>query len=74
MKSVDIMLIASLIYQRDNLLKRIYQLLNNFDAELRCLRHDKFMLDIDMKNADLRYFGLLIILNFILMFNYFIYY
>jgi hypothetical protein len=43
-----------LIYQRDRLLQQINQLLNNFDAELRCLRHDKFQLDIDMKNADLR--------------------
>eukprot|EP00105_Crassostrea_gigas_P043284 XP_019927432.1 PREDICTED: cilia- and flagella-associated protein 44-like isoform X1 [Crassostrea gigas] len=43
-----------LIYDQDRLLKRIEELLLNFDAELRLLRHDKFKLDIVMKNADLR--------------------
>ncbi|XP_022324096.2 cilia- and flagella-associated protein 44-like isoform X1 [Crassostrea virginica] len=43
-----------LIYEQDRLLERIQELLLNFDAELRLLRHDKFKLDIVMKNADLR--------------------
>lgn len=43
-----------LIYEQDRLIKRIEELLLNFDAELRLLRHDKFKLDIVMKNADLR--------------------
>jgi len=47
-------MLCSLLYERDHLLDRIHKLLNNFDAELRCLRHDKFQLDIEMKNADLR--------------------
>ena len=29
--------------------------MTNFDAELLCQRHDKFMLDVDMKNAELRF-------------------
>ncbi len=44
-----------LAYELDQLLKQIDTLLKNFDAELRLLRHDKFKLDIDLKNADLRY-------------------
>jgi len=44
-----------LIYKRDHLLEHVDALLKNFDAELHCLRHEKFQLDIDMKNADLRY-------------------
>ncbi|XP_053372820.1 cilia- and flagella-associated protein 44-like [Mercenaria mercenaria] len=43
-----------LTYEQDRLLNRIADLLKNFDAELRLLRHDKFRLDIIMKNADLR--------------------
>ncbi|XP_048773099.2 cilia- and flagella-associated protein 44-like isoform X2 [Ostrea edulis] len=43
-----------MIYDQDRLLERIQELLLNFDAELRLLRHDKFKLDIVMKNADLR--------------------
>ncbi|KAK3107710.1 hypothetical protein FSP39_020546 [Pinctada imbricata] len=43
-----------LVYDQDRLLTRIEELLTNFDAELRLLRHDKFRLDITMKNADLR--------------------
>ena len=43
-----------LTYEQDRLLGRIDELLKNFDAELRLLRHDKFRLDITMKNADLR--------------------
>ena len=42
------------LYEQDRLLNRIEELLTNFDAELRLLRHDKFKLDITMKNADLR--------------------
>ena len=36
------------------MLSKVEDLLQNFDAELRCLRHDKFCLDIILKNADLR--------------------
>ncbi|KAK3588814.1 hypothetical protein CHS0354_028462 [Potamilus streckersoni] len=43
-----------LSYEQDRLLKTIDELLQNFDAELHLLRHDKFKLDIVMKNADLR--------------------
>ncbi|KAK6165219.1 hypothetical protein SNE40_023570 [Patella caerulea] len=43
-----------LVYEQDRLLKRIDELLKTFDAELRLLRHDKFKMDILMKNADLR--------------------
>ena len=39
---------------QDNLLTKIEELVSTFDAELRLLRHDKFKLDIIMKNADLR--------------------
>lgn len=41
-------------YEQDRLFKKMEDLLKNFDAELRCLRHNKFKLDIDLKNADLR--------------------
>ncbi|XP_069115004.1 cilia- and flagella-associated protein 44-like isoform X2 [Argopecten irradians] len=43
-----------MLYNQDHLLKRIEELLKDFDAELRLLRHEKFKLDIVMKNADLR--------------------
>ncbi|XP_033757971.1 cilia- and flagella-associated protein 44-like isoform X3 [Pecten maximus] len=43
-----------MLYNQDHLLKKIEELLRDFDAELRLLRHDKFKLDIVMKNADLR--------------------
>lgn len=43
-----------MLYEQDRLLNRIDELVTNFDAELRILRHDKFKLDIVMKNADLR--------------------
>ena len=46
--------IRRLLYERDQLFKKIDELLKNFDAELRVLRHDKFKMDIDLKNADLR--------------------
>ncbi|KAJ8316119.1 hypothetical protein KUTeg_006133 [Tegillarca granosa] len=35
-----------LTYEQDRIIKRIEELLKNFDAELRLLRHDKFKLDI----------------------------
>ena len=44
-----------LAYQRDMLLQKIKDLLKAFDAELRLLRHEKIHLDVDLKNADLRY-------------------
>ncbi|XP_052060229.1 cilia- and flagella-associated protein 44-like isoform X9 [Mytilus californianus] len=43
-----------MLYEQDRLLNRINELVQNFDAELRILRHEKFKLDIVMKNADLR--------------------
>ncbi|KAI0234101.1 Cilia- and flagella-associated protein 44, partial [Lamellibrachia satsuma] len=43
-----------LIYKRDHIRSHINELITNFDAELRCLRHDKFKMDVDMKNADLK--------------------
>jgi hypothetical protein len=42
---------VKMLYQQDTLLNRIQELVENFDAELRILRHDKFKLDIVMKNA-----------------------
>lgn len=51
---VCVVVVVRLIYKRDHLLELINNMLKNFDAELRCLRHEKFQLDIDMKNADLR--------------------
>lgn len=44
-----------LLYRQDKLLQQIKELIQNFDAELRMLRHSKFNLDIDLKNADLRW-------------------
>ena len=41
-------------YEQSRLLGRIEELVSTFDAELRILRHQKFKLDIVMKNADLR--------------------
>ncbi|XP_071842731.1 cilia- and flagella-associated protein 44-like isoform X2 [Apostichopus japonicus] len=43
-----------LIYRQDKMLQQINDLIANFDAELRMLRHSKFNLDIDLKNSDLR--------------------
>ena len=43
------------IFRRDELLDIITNKILHFDAELRCLRHNKFNLDIYMKNADLRF-------------------
>ncbi|KAL5020106.1 hypothetical protein ScPMuIL_002998 [Solemya velum] len=42
------------IYHQDRLLAQIEELVRNFDAELRILRHDKFKFSVVMKNADLR--------------------
>ncbi|XP_052253766.1 cilia- and flagella-associated protein 44-like isoform X2 [Dreissena polymorpha] len=46
--------VIRLTYEQERLLSRIKEIKDNFDAELRLLRHDKFKLDIIMKNADLR--------------------
>ncbi|XP_071957578.1 cilia- and flagella-associated protein 44-like isoform X2 [Antedon mediterranea] len=43
------------LYRQDTILKKIDELIRNFDAELRILRHYKFKEDIDLKNADLRH-------------------
>ena len=37
------------------MLAEITGVLKNFDAELRCIRHDKFKVDVVLKNADLRH-------------------
>lgn len=37
------------------LLQKINDLLLGFDAELRILRHEKILIDVDLKNANLRY-------------------
>ena len=44
-------------YEQSRLLNRMEELVSTFDAELRILRHQKFKLDIVMKNADLRLVG-----------------
>jgi len=31
------------------------QMIRNFDSELMCLRHEKFKLDIELKEADFRF-------------------
>lgn len=41
-------------YEQETLLDRVSYLLKTFDAELHVLRHEKFKLDVTMKNADLR--------------------
>ena len=43
-----------LVYRQEELIQRIIELIRSFDAELRMLRHEKFRLDVDLKNADLR--------------------
>ncbi|NXT02418.1 CFA44 protein, partial [Jacana jacana] len=43
------------LYLQETLVKKINALVINFDAELRFLRHKKLKLDVQMKNADLRY-------------------
>ncbi|XP_041088697.1 cilia- and flagella-associated protein 44 isoform X2 [Polyodon spathula] len=43
------------LYLQDSLLKRIKDLIKNFDAELRLLRHHKLKADIAVKMADLRH-------------------
>ena len=47
--------IFRLLYERDRLFGEISGVLKNFDAELRCIRHEKFKLDVVLKNADLRH-------------------
>ncbi|GFO10997.1 cilia- and flagella-associated protein 44-like [Plakobranchus ocellatus] len=43
-----------LAYEQGKLLQDISEIVAKFDAELRILRHDKFRMDIVMKDADLR--------------------
>ena len=43
-----------LAYDQKRLLQHIVDVTSKFDAELRLLRHDKFRMDIVMKDADLR--------------------
>ncbi|KAK6486478.1 cilia- and flagella-associated protein 44-like [Huso huso] len=43
------------LYLQDSLLKKIKDLIKNFDAELRLLRHHKLKADINVKMADLRH-------------------
>ncbi|NXA12333.1 CFA44 protein, partial [Sapayoa aenigma] len=43
------------LYLQETLIKKINMLVINFDAELRLLRHKKLKMDVQMKNADLRY-------------------
>ena len=70
-----IITLCRLTYRRDRLLHRVNQLIKNFDAELRCLNHHKCKLDIEMKNADLRFrIVLLADLNDIFYLFIFIYY
>uniref|UniRef100_A0A8C6J259 Cilia- and flagella-associated protein 44 n=1 Tax=Melopsittacus undulatus TaxID=13146 RepID=A0A8C6J259_MELUD len=56
------------LYLQETLIKKINALVINFDAELRFLRHKKLKLDVQMKNAELRYVTwyqeLLILKNF----------
>ncbi|KAF6034679.1 hypothetical protein EB796_007012 [Bugula neritina] len=47
-----------LMYQQDRLLSKIEEMLSVFDADLRCLYYEKLKLDVDLKNADLRYITL----------------
>lgn len=46
------------MYQQDRLLSKIEEMLSVFDADLRCLYYEKLKLDVDLKNADLRYITL----------------
>ena len=41
-------------YEQGKLLQDIREVVARFDAELRIIRHDKFRMDIVMKDADLR--------------------
>lgn len=43
---------------QDNINSMIDEMLGRFDAELRCLYFDKLKLEVDLKNADLRYITL----------------
>ncbi|XP_038057956.1 cilia- and flagella-associated protein 44-like isoform X2 [Patiria miniata] len=41
-------------HRQGELIERVHELILNFDAELRMLRHEKLNLDTDLKNSDLR--------------------
>ncbi|XP_055500679.1 cilia- and flagella-associated protein 44-like [Leucoraja erinacea] len=43
------------LYMQTEILRKINELINNFDAELRVLCHQKYKLDIALKMADLRH-------------------
>ncbi|KAM5180821.1 cilia- and flagella-associated protein 44 [Mantella aurantiaca] len=43
------------LYRQENIIKQVNDLVINFDAELRLLRHKKLQLDVQMKMADLRH-------------------
>jgi hypothetical protein len=43
-----------MLYRKDEIVHQMNDLVTNFDAELRYLRHEKFKLDIDLKFADFR--------------------
>ena len=42
------------LYEQDQMVKRVEELLRNFDAELRLVRHDKMALDTHLMKAELR--------------------
>ncbi|KAM3935997.1 cilia- and flagella-associated protein 44 [Leptodactylus fuscus] len=46
------------LYRQENLIKQIYKLASDFDAELRIVRHRKLQLDVQMKMADLQHITL----------------
>ena len=41
-------------YRKNEIIRIINEMVSNFDADLLCLRHDKFKLDIALKFADFR--------------------
>ncbi|KAL4624725.1 cilia- and flagella-associated protein 44 [Arapaima gigas] len=48
----------TLLYMQDNLLNKMEQAVQYFDADLKLLRHDKLEMDIHMKLADLQHITL----------------
>ena len=50
------------------LLQKIKDLLKAFDAELRLLRHEKIHLDVDLKNADLRFAAIFVLISLSFLF------
>ena len=42
-------------YNQDIILDKIKSVLDEFDAELRTLRHEKLHLEVALKSADLRF-------------------